>query len=73
MTTFVARGTTAGLLYAPEDAVPADEGRSWPDRLWLAFSPEMIAEFTDDQAIDALAAVRRIRAEADATEARWNG
>src|SRR5438067_294337 len=70
MATFVAHGTSTGLLYAPEDAVCGEEGRSWPDRLWLAFSPEMVGEFTDEQAVEALSAVRRIRAEADATEAR---
>ncbi|MGH3518213.1 MAG: DUF222 domain-containing protein [Haloechinothrix sp.] len=72
MSTFLAKPTSEGFLYVPAEVVTRDpaEGRVFDDRFWLAFSPEMIGEFSDDRAVDALGAVRRLRAAVDALEAR---
>ncbi len=69
---FLAKSSPAGFLYVPADTVVRDPAaeRSFDDRFWLGFSPDLIAAFPDQRALDALAAARRLRAAADALEAR---
>lgn len=72
MTTFAQAGSQAGILYLPAEligAVPAADG-PWRDQELLALPAARVAELDADTLIDALAAARRLRARADALEAR---
>ncbi|MGH3948645.1 MAG: hypothetical protein ACRDSE_05925, partial [Pseudonocardiaceae bacterium] len=72
MTTFLAQVNPAGFLYVPAGTVlPEPCGqREFDDRFWLGFSPETVAEFSDERVVQALGVARRLRASADALEAR---
>lgn len=72
MTTFAQAGSQAGILYLPAEligAVPTADG-PWRDQELLALPAARVAELDADTLIDALAAARRLRARADALEAR---
>ncbi|WP_169732883.1 HNH endonuclease signature motif containing protein [Haloechinothrix halophila] len=71
MTTFIEVGSGAGYLHLPDHLVdprPIDVER-FTDHRVLFSSSEEIAGFDDGEVIDTLAAVRRLRARADAIEA----
>lgn len=71
VTTFIEVGSGAGYLHLPDHLVeprPIDVER-FTDHRVLFSSGEEIAGFDDGEVIDTLAAVRRLRARADAIEA----
>ncbi|SFB57620.1 protein of unknown function [Amycolatopsis marina] len=72
MTAFVEVSSVAGALFLPADLVrpvPLTE-QQWADRRLLTCTAEDFAVLDADGAVEAVAAARRLRARADAAEAR---
>ena len=72
VTAFIEISSVAGALFLPADLVrpaPFTE-QQWADHRLLTRTAEDVAALDDDGAVEAVAAARRLRARADAAEAR---
>ncbi|WP_143101935.1 HNH endonuclease signature motif containing protein [Amycolatopsis marina] len=72
MTEFVQAGSEAGIMFLPADLVnpPPFTAEEWADHRFTARSGVDFSELSDVEVVEALAVARRMRARADALEAR---
>ncbi|WP_162830215.1 hypothetical protein, partial [Amycolatopsis palatopharyngis] len=72
MTTFVQAGSEAGIMFLPADLVgpPPFTAEEWADHRFTVRSGVDFSALSADELVEALAVARRLRARADALEAR---